>query len=120
VRNIDKNDLERILFETFDKYGLAYRIDDKNPQTMVTTILLDEYDASAEITQKGGSGKNFVIAFKKFSQIYYRQDVLLDIKEKINQTTKAKRYRGVGDLVSILVLIIFAAWFFSYTKGFSQ
>lgn len=116
VSNIDKNDLERILFETFDNYGLACRIDEKNPQTMITTILLDEYDASAEITQKGSSGKNFIIAFKKFSQIYCREDILLDIKEKVNQTTKAKPYRGVGDLVSILVLIAFAAWVFSFTN----
>lgn len=110
VTKIDKKDLDTILFETLDKYQLAYSIDKKNSQSMVTKVLLEEYDASIGMNQSGGSGKNFVLVFEKFDGVYYFEDIVLDMKERVNKTTKAGRFRGIGELAAAAFILVSAVW----------
>ena len=110
VTKIDKKDLDTILFETLDKYQLAYSIDKKNSQSMVTKVLLEECDASIEMNQSGGSGKKFVLVFEKFDGVYYFEDIVLDMKERVNQSTKAGRLRGIGELAAVAFILVSAVW----------
>lgn len=108
--NINKGQLETILTETLGEYNLAYETKKDHPQSMVTKLVLEEYDASIEVTQRGGSGKNFALQFKGFDQIYDFDNIIEDMKQRINGVSKAGRFRGAGDLALAAALLIFVAW----------
>lgn len=110
VTNIEKKDLEEILFGTLNKYQLAYSTDKKDSQSMVSKVQLEESDASIKINQSGGNGKNFVLVFEKFEQVYYYEDIIIDMKERVNQVAKAGRLRGIGELAAAAAIIAFALW----------
>ena len=87
ITNIDKGDFDTILSETLQKYGLAYKIDKNNSQSMVTKITIEEeYDASIEVTQRGGGGRSFALEFKGFSQVFDFDNIIQDMKERVNET----------------------------------
>ena len=111
VTNIDRNELEKILAEVLGEYKLAYKKTKDHPQSMVTKIILEEeYDASIEVTQRGSGGRAFVLEFKGFDQLYDFENIIEDMKERVNGTTKANRLRGIGELAAAACLLVFVAW----------
>jgi hypothetical protein len=110
VTNIGKDELETILAEVLGEYKLAYKKIKGHPQSMVTKITLEEYDSSIEVTQRGGGGRSFVLEFKGFSQVYDFDNIIEDMKERVNGTTKANRFRGIGELAAAACLLVFVAW----------
>jgi len=110
VHNIDKANLETILFQTFEKYELKYKKEENRPLAMDTEIFLEEYDASVKMNQSGGSGKNFQLVFVKFDHVYYFEDIILDIKEGINKSTQASRFRGVSEMALAVGIVLGAFW----------
>lgn len=110
VYNIAKADLEAILLQTLKKYELEYKKEEKNPHSMDTKILLGQYDASVEMTQRGGSGTTFDLVFEKFDQVYRFEDIVVDMKESINECTKAGRFRGMGEFAAAIGVVLFVVW----------
>lgn len=108
VTNIGKDELETILAEVLGNTSLHIKIKG-HPQSMVTKITLEEYDSSIEVTQRG-RGRSFVLEFKGFSQVYDFDNIIEDMKERVNGTTKANRFRGIGELAAAACLLVFVAW----------
>jgi len=110
VNNISKTDLKEILLRTLEKYGLEYTVKEKHPDSILFEVFLEEYDASVKMTQKGGSGKNFQLVFVKFDHVYYFEDIILDIKEGINKSTQASRFRGVSEMALAVGILAAGFW----------
>ncbi len=110
VHNISKADLETILFQTLEKYGLEYRKKEESPHAMDTEIFLDQYDASVRMNQRAGNGKNFELVFIRFGSVYYFEEIVLDMKERVNESTKASRLRGISEFAAAIAILAFAAW----------
>jgi len=110
VYNIAKTDIEAILLQTLKKYELECKKEEKNPHSIVTKILLEQYDASVEMTQRGGSGTTFDLVFEKFDRVYNFEDIVADIKESINESTKVSRFRGVHEFAAAIGIVLFFVW----------
>lgn len=108
--NIDRDKLETILAEVLGEYKLAYKKTKDHPQSMVTKITLEEYDSFIEVTQRGSGGRAFVLEFNGLDQLYDFENIIEDLKERINDTTKANRFRGIGDLAAVAGILVFFAW----------
>lgn len=108
--NIDRDKLETILAEVLGEYKLAYKKTKDHPQSMVTKITLEEYDSFIEVTQRGSGGRAFVLEFNGLDQLYDFENIIEDLKERINDTTKANRFRGIGDLAAVAGILAFFAW----------
>ena len=78
---------------------------------MVTKITLEEYDSFIEVTQRGSGGRAFVLEFNGLDQLYDFENIIEDLKERINDTTKANRFRGIGDLAAVA-----AFWYFAWVR----
>lgn len=116
VHNIDKAELEKILLGALDKYKLEYsKKEPKSKYSQESEVLLEQYNASARITTKGGSGKLFELVFNRFDQVYYFEDIVLDMKDSINKSTKAGRFRGIQEFAVAIGIVALAAWL--YTRG---
>jgi hypothetical protein len=108
--NIDRDKLETILAEVLGEYELTYKKTKDHPQSMVTKITLEEYDSFIEVTQRGSGGRAFVLEFNGLDQLYDFENIIEDLKERINDTTKANRFRGIGDLAAVAGILVFFAW----------
>jgi hypothetical protein len=108
--NIDRDKLETILAEVLGEYKLTYKKTKDHPQSMVTKITLEEYDSFIEVTQRGSGGRAFVLEFNGLDQLYDFENIIEDLKERINDTTKANRFRGIGDLAAVAGILVFFAW----------
>lgn len=108
--NIDRDKLETILAEVLGEYKLAYKKTKDHPQSMVTKITLEEYDSFIEVTQRGSGGRAFVLEFNGLDQLYDFENIIEDLKERINDTTKANKFRGIGDLAAVAGILVFFAW----------
>lgn len=108
--NIDRDKLETILAEVLGDYKLTYKKTKDHPQSMVTKITLEEYDSFIEVTQRGSGGRAFVLEFNGLDQLYDFENIIEDLKERINDTTKANRFRGIGDLAAVAGILVFFAW----------
>lgn len=108
--NIDRDKLETILAEVLGEYELTYKKTKDHPQSMVTKITLEEYDSFIEVTQRGSGGRAFVLEFNGLDQFYDFENIIEDLKERINDTTKANRFRGIGDLAAVAGILVFFAW----------
>ncbi len=108
--NIDRDKLETILAEVLGEYKLTHKKTKDHPQSMVTKITLEEYDSFIEVTQRGSGGRAFVLEFNGLDQLYDFENIIEDLKERINDTTKANRFRGIGDLAAVAGILVFFAW----------
>lgn len=108
--NIDRDKLETILAEVLGEYKLTHKKTKDHPQSMVTKITLEEYDSFIEVTQRGSGGRAFVLEFNGLDQLYDFENIIEDLKERINDTTKANRFRGIGDLAAVAGILAFFAW----------
>ncbi len=110
VHNIEKKNLEQILIKTLERYELEYEKEERHPQSMVNNIMLVQYDASLEITQRGGKGTTFDLVFKKFEHVYYFEDIILDIRNSVNESSEADRLRGIYEFAAAAAILLIAGW----------
>jgi hypothetical protein len=50
------------------------------------------------------------LEFNGLDQLYDFENIIEDMKERVNGTTKANRLRGIGELAAAACLLVFVAW----------
>ena len=103
--NIDRDKLETILAEVLGEYELTYKKTKDHPQSMVTKITLEEYDSFIEVTQRGSGGRAFVLEFNGLDQLYDFENIIEDLKERINDT-QGEQVPGIN------LAAVAAFWYF--------
>jgi len=105
--NVKDTEIIMIASKVLDNHELKYAISENLSETLIT---LDQGEAVIKIKPEGIVSTLLSVKFIKFNQIYSYEDIIADLKEQINKTTKVNPFRGLIDLVLVIPLLAFIFW----------
>lgn len=113
VYNITDNELDLIINKVFIKYKI--KLDVKKEYDDFKYKIDSGIGKSAVIKVKNrGLFKKWIsINIKRYKYLYHYDNLIEDIKDKVNESTKVNKNRGMGELISAFVVLIFILFIYN-------
>ncbi|KJS22110.1 MAG: hypothetical protein VR72_07040 [Clostridiaceae bacterium BRH_c20a] len=105
--NIKDDQFLSIASQILRKYELNYEISENLSESLIT---LDQGEAVIKIKPEGIVSTSLSVKFIRFSEIYCYEDIIAEMKDQINKTTKINSFRGLIDLALVILLLAFIIW----------